>query len=69
MSFRTYAYRSLPCVFLGKDLTWCVSGRDTITGDAGILEWCHDERDAREVLRQMSQSGEFADLRAYDYQR
>lgn len=53
----TYVYRGLrpeSTVTASYDRLWCVTGRDTNPdGGAGVLEWCHDEKDALEILTVM----------------
>jgi len=43
-----YQYRCLPL----RGMTWCITGEDTL-GGTGVLEWCADEKDAQEILKQM----------------
>ena len=62
---RTYKYRNHSCV----GHPWAVQGEDKITGGAGVLEWCWDERDAEQMMEKMLSTGEFADLSiTSDYQ-
>lgn len=63
-----YEYRSLPCSIAPDEELWCVSGADKLDNSGGILEWCYDEEDAKEVLRKMSQYPDrFSDLKAQSW--
>lgn len=72
---KRYKMRGLPCRDAsGKDMPWCVCGKeDYVTPDgarltgSGVLEWCWDEEDARDVLRKMQQDARFFDLSARPY--
>jgi hypothetical protein len=46
-----YTYRNLPCT-ASRD-GWCVVGYDRQTDAGGILEWCRNERDARDTYAEM----------------
>jgi len=72
---RRYKMRGLPCRdAAGKDMPWCVCGKEDytlpdggrVTG-GGILEWCWDQEDAENLLRQMQQDPRFSDLSAQMY--
>jgi hypothetical protein len=48
---------------------WAISGEDTL-GGAGILEWCYDEDDAKDLFQQMSRDvGRFRHLKYGPYKR
>lgn len=47
-----YVYRGLPCSIRDDSELWAVQGQDA-RGGGGVLEWCYDEHDAREVLASM----------------
>lgn len=49
----SYRYRGLPARGRADPRAWFVSGHDRYNRKRGILEWCSDERDARDILRQM----------------
>ncbi len=48
-----YVYRNLPCNIVTDDQLWAVSGQD-VRGGSGVLEWCYDEADARDILEAMN---------------
>lgn len=48
-----YQYRGLPCNIAPREQLWHVSGTDVLNGMSGVLEWCHDETDARSCLQMM----------------
>lgn len=48
-----YVYRGLPCSIAEDERLWAVSGIDLLEGGQGVLEWCYDEEDARDVLASM----------------
>jgi hypothetical protein len=55
-----YKYRNLP--FTG-DEGWQVCGVDTINKSMGVLEWCHNEADAKWIYDAMvAASGQFNSL-------
>lgn len=63
-----YVYRNFPCNIRPDSLLWCVSGKDN-EGDAGILEWCYDERDANlMIMRMRREPGRFSDLHVHKYE-
>ena len=64
----TYVYRGLPSsIAKDKDL-WVVAGLDRMTGASGVLEWCHDVRDALDVFEEMTRHpGRFANLTAHPF--
>lgn len=47
-----YAYRNLPCSIVADEALWCVSGQD-VRGGSGVLEWCYDQADARDIYSSM----------------
>ena len=51
----SYAYRNLPAMSKVNPSAWCISGYDRYNDHRGILEWCHDEQDARVLLARMSE--------------
>lgn len=51
----TYTYRGKPCSITCDDELWMVSGQDALEGGGGVLEWCYDEDDAKEILAAMMQ--------------
>ena len=59
--YEPYKYRDFPCTICDKD-EWCVSGKDTLKGSGGVLEWCYNEEDAIERLKIMQQYAQFEDL-------
>ena len=63
---RKYKYRNNPCDI--AEHPWCVQGEDKITSSAGVLEWCWDENDAKQMMEKMLQTDEFADLSIYKWQ-
>ena len=50
----SYRYRSLPALAPANPHAWFVSGYDRYNDRRGILEWCHDETDARTILERMA---------------
>lgn len=66
---RKYRYRNFPCTITSDEKLWCVSGRDIIDNSAGILEWCFDAMDAKEVFLLMQASGDFKDLEYNKYKK
>lgn len=63
---KQYQYRGLPCSIAPNEKVWCVAGVDTL-GGSGVLEWCHDEFDARNMLENMRKYPQFRNLRAHKY--
>ena len=51
----SYVYRNLPALLNENPAAWFISGYDRHNGKRGILEWCHDEADARALLERMRQ--------------
>ncbi len=51
----SYVYRNLPALTRDNPAAWFVSGFDRHNNKRGILEWCHDEADARQVLERIRQ--------------
>jgi hypothetical protein len=67
--FDDYRYRGLPCSIADDDQLWLVGGHDK-RGGSGVLEWCYDEDDAREVLASMQRFPDrFVGLRAEPHTR
>ena len=64
---KLYRYRGLPCSIVPDDELWCVAGQDT-QGGSGVLEWCRDELDAKNMLEQMLKYPQFRNLRAHKHQ-
>jgi hypothetical protein len=63
-----YRYRGLPCSIAPDEQLWYVGGQDLLGGGGGILEWCYDEADAQQVLKDMQRfPGRFANLNAESY--
>jgi len=63
-----YQYRGLPCSIAPDDQLWYVAGHDLLCGGGGILEWCYDETDAQQVLKDMQRFPDrFANLNAESY--
>jgi hypothetical protein len=62
MHSRRYRYRNLSIVDVGSQ-AWAVIGFDKISNGSGVLEWCYNEKDARETFDLMRQSGEFLNLK------
>lgn len=50
------------------DAPWFVAGADA-RGGSGILEWCFDEADAKEVMGEMSKHDRFKSLRIDSWER
>lgn len=59
---RKYQYRNLPCNIRPDHLLWEISGFDLVEPAGGVLEWCYDESDAKELVAKMQASGEFESL-------
>jgi hypothetical protein len=60
---RKYKYRGYyPCSIQPDDRLWCITGKDSVTGAAGVLEWAYDQKDAEQRLAVMQASGEFSGL-------
>jgi hypothetical protein len=49
----SYTYRNLPALAKENPQAWFISGYDKYNEKRGILEWCHDEQDARTILARM----------------
>jgi hypothetical protein len=63
-----YKFRNTPVNWAQADAEgkrWCVTGvHNAPSGQAaGVLEWCHDERDAQQMLAKMQRFPEFTDLK------
>lgn len=57
-----YVYRGLPC----SEATWSIGGNGPRDG-SGVLEWCYDLEDAKQVLDRMRrQPARFLSLTIYD---
>ena len=63
MKFRKYTYRSLPYDDKTIIKLYHVSGKDLVSGHAGVLEWCRSKVDAQEIFNKMQLTEEFADLK------
>ena len=64
----TYVYRGLPCSIAKDQDLWVVAGLDKMTGGSGVLEWCHDVRDAMDIFEEMRRHpGRFANLTAHPF--
>ena len=69
MAHSRYRFRNLPANIAPDDKLWCVSGYDNAEGfGGGILEWCYNKEDARNVLAQMVSYPQFSKLRIHKYQ-
>lgn len=65
MSSSGYKYRGLPISIAPNDKLWYVGGQDLLGGGGGVLEWCYDEADARDVLAEMNRfPSRFVNLQA-----
>ena len=64
-TMRKYTYRNYPCTIQPDDRLWCITGKDTVTGSGGVLEWAYDQKDADQLLEVMQASGEFINLSAH----
>ena len=54
-----YRFRNLPCVnSAGVTAPYCISGCE-VGLSYGVLEWCKDFRDAKEVLSEMLKDNRF----------
>ena len=51
----SYVYRNLPALSRDNPNAWFISGYDRHNDKRGILEWCHDEADASQLLERMRQ--------------
>lgn len=61
-----YVYRGLLCKNnLGLDRTFSICGTDT-QGGSGVLEWCNDLSDAKDMYRRMVNYPQFVDLKIYN---
>lgn len=68
VGFQDYVYRGLPCTIAGDESLWLVSGCDKRSNGGGVLEWCFDEEDAKDILDKMKQFPDrFSDLAARPY--
>jgi len=66
----SYVPRDLPCNIVPDDRLWVVSGsRTNLAGvlEAGVLEWCLDEKDANDILARMQQDPKYSDLESFSY--
>lgn len=64
---RPYTRRNLPCCQMGgTEMPWCITGQyeDETGPEAGVLEWCYDEKDTRTLLSKMSQDPRYSHLKA-----
>lgn len=60
-----YKYRNMGCDIAPDEELWCVTGSDTGPGrGTGVLEWCYDEKDAKEILAVMQLDPRFEGLSA-----
>lgn len=59
----TYTFRGLPCNIQPDDKLWCVCG-GMKGGGGGVLEWCYDEEDAKDILKEMRKYSYFIGLHA-----
>lgn len=62
-----YTYRGLPSNIVPDEKLWCVSGIDALNKSAGILEWCYNETDAKQLIKDMRASDQFCGLSANLY--
>lgn len=66
--FPMYECRGLPCSIAPDGELWCVSGADKLDNSGGVLEWCYDEEDAKEILQKMNQYPDrFSNLKAQSW--
>lgn len=57
-----YSYRDLAPEDYSDEELWSVVGKDSVTGEVGVLEWCSSEYDAKERLAIMKQYPQFTGL-------
>lgn len=50
---KIYKFRGLPCSIQPDEKLWCVTGYVKHGGGSGVLEWCYDEEDAKQVMAKM----------------
>lgn len=62
-----YTYRGLPSNIVPSDKLWYVSGIDALNKASGILEWCYDETDAKQLIKAMRATDQFCALSANFY--
>lgn len=58
-----YKFRGLPCNIQPDENLWCVCG-GMKGGGGGVLEWCYDEQDANDILKEMQKYSYFVGLHA-----
>lgn len=64
-SIQKYIFRNYPCSIGGREMPFHVGGECDGRG-AGVLEWCFDEEDARNVKREMEKDPRFSNLKIYE---
>ena len=64
-----YKLRNLPCNITTEDKLWCISGVRDLEGDlyGGVLEWCYDEQDVKNLLVEMEKDSSFKVLQAHPF--